>query len=174
VPVLENMDEQLLHMICDSLKPVSYDEYSYIVREGDPIDTTFFITQGIALTYTTNNNGEGTGSSHAECLEKGHFFGEELLEWGLTQPLSNLFKLPLSSKFIRSHTKVEAFALMANDLRNIVSKTKLHLGEEQLEKALASKLHEALAAKKKKQGESSQSGLNDGDGSLPSSGTQVN
>ena len=160
------MDEQLLHMICDSLKPVSYDKYSYIVREGDPIDTTFFITQGIALTYTTNNN--------AEFLEKGHFFGEELLEWGLTQPLSNLFKLPLSSKFIRSHTKVEAFALMANDLRNIVSKTKLHLGEEQLEKALASKLHEALAAKKKKQGESSQSGLNDGDGSLPSSGTQVN
>ncbi|GMY07420.1 hypothetical protein FCV25MIE_02659, partial [Fagus crenata] len=54
------------------------------------------------------------------------------------------------------------------------SKTKLHLGEEQLEKALASKLHEALAAKKKKQGESSQSGLNDGDGSLSSSGTQVN
>jgi hypothetical protein len=64
---------------------------------------------------------------------------------------------------------------MANELRNIVSKTKLHLGEEQLEKASASKLHEALAAKKKKQGQSShQSGLNDGDGSLPSLGIQVN
>ncbi|GMY39737.1 putative histone H2A-like protein, partial [Fagus crenata] len=50
----------------------------------------------------------------------------------------------------------------------------LDMLKKQLEKVLASKLPEALAAKKKKQGESSQSGLNDGDGSLPSSGTQVN
>ena len=42
--MLENMEERLLHMICESLKLVSYKEYTYIVREGEPIDTTYFIT----------------------------------------------------------------------------------------------------------------------------------
>uniref|UniRef100_A0A2N9FIK2 Cyclic nucleotide-binding domain-containing protein n=1 Tax=Fagus sylvatica TaxID=28930 RepID=A0A2N9FIK2_FAGSY len=121
VPVLENLDELLLLMICNSLKPVSYDKCSYIVREGDPIDTTFFITQGIAWSYTTNNNGEGTSSSHVECLEKGHFFGEELLSGlNVASPPFNPFRLPVSSKIVKSHTKVEALALMANDLKNIV------------------------------------------------------
>ncbi|XP_050252064.1 cyclic nucleotide-gated ion channel 1-like isoform X1 [Quercus robur] len=174
VPVLENMEERLLHMICESLKPVSYKEYTYIVREGEPIDTTYFITRGIAWTYTTrNNNGEATGSSHAECLEKGHFFGEELIQWGLGEAsLSNLFRLPLSSKVVKSHTKVEAFALMADDLRNIVSRTKFHVSEEELETKVASMFQAALRGKKEK---SSQSGTSGGDEKLPSSsGTQVN
>ena len=121
MPVLENLDELLLLMIYNSLKPVSYDKCSYIVREGDPIDTRFFITQGIAWSYTTNINGEGTSSSHVECLEKGHFFGEELLSGlNVASPPFNPFRLPVSSKIVKSHTKVEALALMANDLKNIV------------------------------------------------------
>ena len=161
-------------MICEYLKPVSFKEYTYIVREGEPIDTTYFITWGIAWTYATrNNNGEATGSSHAECLEKGHFFGEELIQWGLGEAsLSNLFRLPLSSKVVKSHTKVEAFAPMADDLRNIVSRTKFHVSEEELETKVASMFQAALRSKKEK---SSQSGTSGGDVKLPSSsGTQVN
>ena len=172
--MLENMEERLLHMICESLKPVSYKEYTYIVREGEPIDTTYFITRGIAWTYTTrNNNGETTGSSHAECLEKGHFFGEELIQWGFGEAsLSNLFRPPLSSKVVKSHTKVEAFALMADDLRNIVSRTKFHVSKEESETKVASMFQAALRSKKEK---SSQSGTSGGDEKLPSSsGTQVN
>ncbi|KAK4571299.1 hypothetical protein RGQ29_029914 [Quercus rubra] len=152
VPVLENMDDRLLHMICESLKPVSYKEYTYIVREGEPIDTTYFITRGIAWTYTTrNNNGETTGSSHAEPLEKGHFFGEELIQWGFGEAsLSNLFRPPLSSKVVKSHTKVEAFALMADDLRNIVSRTKFHVSKEELETKAASMFRAAWRCKKEK------------------------
>ena len=107
--------------ICDSLKPVFYNEQSYIVKEGDPIDAVFLITYGIAWAYPSSNNGEG---KHAECLEKGHFFGKELLEL-LWNPSSvdvyNLSKLPVSSKTLKTHTKVEAFALMANDLKDIVT-----------------------------------------------------
>nr|POE80362.1 cyclic nucleotide-gated ion channel 1 [Quercus suber] len=58
VPVLQNMDEQLLLNICDCLRPVYYNEHSYIVREGDPIDATFFIKDGIAWTYTTSKGKE--------------------------------------------------------------------------------------------------------------------
>ncbi|XP_050260529.1 cyclic nucleotide-gated ion channel 1-like isoform X2 [Quercus robur] len=111
--------QQLLLNICNSLKPVFYNEQSYIVKEGDPIDAVFLITYGIAWAYPSSNNGEG---KHAERLEKGHFFGEELLEL-LWNPSSvdvyNLSKLPVSSKTLKTHTKVEAFALMANDLKDI-------------------------------------------------------
>ena len=94
-----------------------YNEQSYIVKEGDPIDAVFLITDGIAWAYPSSNNGEG---KHAERLEKGHFFGEELLEllWN-PSTVDNLSKLPISSKTLKTHTKVEAFALMANDLKDI-------------------------------------------------------
>ncbi|KAL4614160.1 hypothetical protein ACB092_07G034100 [Castanea dentata] len=111
--------QQLLLNICGLLKPVFYNEQSYIVKEGDPIDAVFLITYGIAWAYPSSNNDEG---KHAERLEKGHFFGEELLEL-LWNPSSvdvyNLSKLPVSSKTLKTHTKVEAFALMANDLKDI-------------------------------------------------------
>ncbi|KAK9989667.1 hypothetical protein SO802_029906 [Lithocarpus litseifolius] len=132
--------EHLLHKICDSLKPMFYNEHCYIVREGDPIDAVFFITDGIAWTYTSNN-GEGSDSRHAERLEKGQYFGEKLLEW-ILRPTSadmyNLSKLPVSSKTLKTHTKVEAFALMAHDLKQIWHSKLSRLGTEQLQSQAAS------------------------------------
>jgi cyclic nucleotide gated channel len=72
------LSEDILVRICDALKPVFYDEHSYIVKEGDPIDAIFFITKGIAWTYATSNKGEGTV---LKSLVEGQFFGGELLEW---------------------------------------------------------------------------------------------
>ena len=136
--MLEN-NEQLLQMICDHLKPVYYNEQSYIVREGEPLDAMLFITQGIVWSFTSGN-GEGTVSSKPQCIEKGHFFGQELLDWGFMKgketekelvdgelkgsPVPNLSELPISTKTAKTHTKVEGFALMANDLRTVVSKWK--------------------------------------------------
>ncbi|KAL4614137.1 hypothetical protein ACB092_07G032500 [Castanea dentata] len=113
--------EKLLHDICNSLKPVYYNEQCYIVREGEPMDTVFLITDGSAWAFPSSSNGEGTGTASrcAERLEAGDFFGEELLKlfW---EPSStntfNLSKVPIYSKSLKTHTKVEAFALMANDL----------------------------------------------------------
>ena len=124
MPVLrEKMIEPELKMICDCLKPVSYEEYIYIVREGEPLDRAYFITRGTAWTYTTTRtNGEATpSSSQSKWLEKGGFFGE-LIKWGLDlgqQASSDIFNLPLSTKIFKSHTKVEAYDLMATDLKNI-------------------------------------------------------
>ena len=64
--------------ICDSLQPMFYDKYCYIVREGDPIDAGFFIIDGIVRT-NTSNNGEGSDSQHAKDLGKDKYFGGELL-----------------------------------------------------------------------------------------------
>uniref|UniRef100_A0A7N2RAF5 Cyclic nucleotide-binding domain-containing protein n=1 Tax=Quercus lobata TaxID=97700 RepID=A0A7N2RAF5_QUELO len=124
VPMLGKKN-QLLQMICDYLKPVYYNEHSYIVREGEPLDAAIFVTQGIIWSFATSN-GEGTVSSGAQCIEKGHFYGQDLLDWALNDsPTSlDLSKLPISTKTVKTHAKVEGFALMANDLKTVVSKWK--------------------------------------------------
>ncbi|KAK4564814.1 hypothetical protein RGQ29_006755 [Quercus rubra] len=145
--MLENLvdwlsKKPLLLKICDSLKPVFFNEHHYIVREGDPIDAVFLFTEGIVWTCTSNN-GEGSGPRHAERLEKGQYFGGKLLEWVLTptsDDMYNLSKLPISSKTLKTHTKVEAFALMAHDLKQIWHSKLSRLGQEQLQSKAAARV----------------------------------
>ena len=117
--------EKLLRDICNSLKPVYYNEQCYIVREGEPMDAVFLITNGSAWAFPSGSNGEGTGtaSRHAVRLKAGDFFGEELFEF-VSEPYStnmfNLPEVPIYSKSLKTHTKVEAFALMANDFALVV------------------------------------------------------
>ena len=117
--MLEN-NEQLLQMICDYLKPVYYNEQSYIVREGEPLDAMLFITQGVVWNFITTSNGEGIVTSKAQCIEKGNFFGQELLETEKEKEhvggefkgslVPNLSELPISTETAKTHTKVEGFA----------------------------------------------------------------
>ncbi|KAG4150401.1 hypothetical protein ERO13_D04G002500v2 [Gossypium hirsutum] len=117
VPMFEKMDEQLLDAMCDRLKPVLYTEESYIVREGDPVDEMLFIMRGKLLTVTTN--GGRTGFFNSEYLGAGDFCGEELLTWALDPHSSS--NLPISTRTVRALTEVEAFALMADDLKFVAS-----------------------------------------------------
>ena len=119
--MLEN-NEQLLQMICDYLKPVYYNEQSYIVREGEPLDAMLFITQGVVWNFITTSNGEGIVTSKAQCIEKGNFFGQELLDWGFSKQkekelvdgefegflVPNLSELPISTETAKTHTKLKA------------------------------------------------------------------
>ena len=127
------MDEQLLLKIGDSLRPVYYNEHSYIVREGDPIDAMFFITDGVAWCYSTSNKGEAISGSSAlaERLEKGDFFGGELLEFVLKNP--SLPKLAISPRTVKTHGPIEGSAIMAEDLKNVVTKNLKWVGKGQLE-----------------------------------------
>ncbi|KAL3574820.1 hypothetical protein D5086_022921 [Populus alba] len=117
VPMFEKMDEQLLDALCDRLKPVLYTEESYIVREGDPVDEMLFVMRGKLLTITTN--GGRTGFFNSEYLKAGDFCGEELLTWALDPHSSS--NLPISTRTVRTITEVEAFALMADDLKFVAS-----------------------------------------------------
>ncbi|XP_041011509.1 cyclic nucleotide-gated ion channel 1-like [Juglans microcarpa x Juglans regia] len=120
--MLRTKSEKLLQLICDSLRPVYYNERTYIVREGEPLDAMIFITQGIVWNFTTSVRAtDGTVSLSAGCIESGHFFGEELLEWGFGgyYSIPSLFNPPVSTKTFKTHTKVEAFALMAKDLQTL-------------------------------------------------------
>lgn len=117
VPMFEKMDEQLLDALCDCLKPVLHTEDSYIVREGDPVDEMLFVMRGKLLTVTTN--GGRTGFFNSDCLKAGDFCGEELLTWALDPNSSS--NLPISTRTVRVLSEVEAFALMADDLKFVAS-----------------------------------------------------
>lgn len=112
-----SMDEQLLDAMCDRLKPVLYTEKSCIVREGDPVDEMLFVMRGKILTMTTN--GGRTGFFNSVNLKAGDFCGEELLTWALVPNSSS--SLPISTRTVQAVSYVEAFALMAEDLKFVAS-----------------------------------------------------
>ncbi|GMN44439.1 hypothetical protein TIFTF001_013638 [Ficus carica] len=51
VPELENIDDQVYEEIIKHLKPVSYAENIYIIREGEPIGHMLFVTQGVVWVF---------------------------------------------------------------------------------------------------------------------------
>ncbi|KAF5451079.1 hypothetical protein F2P56_031378 [Juglans regia] len=129
VPKFREASHRQLQLICEYIKLVYYSQDTYIIREGEPLDRMLFITNGILWKFaTTNNNvvGSTVSSSRGECIEEGCYCGEEILNWGFhgfsQQVVPNLSDLPISDKTLKTHTKVEAFALMANDLKALASR----------------------------------------------------
>ncbi|XP_024177716.1 cyclic nucleotide-gated ion channel 1 [Rosa chinensis] len=127
VPMLSQMDEKVLKMMCDYLKPVNYPENTLVFQMGEPLDRMVFITEGFMWTYTTptesSHFGKAAGlatspSMDTNFLKKGDSYGHALLQFAS----SSLVALPTSAANVRCHTKVEAFVLMAKDLKNIVTK----------------------------------------------------
>ena len=114
--MFEQMDEQLLDAMCDRLKPVLYTEKSYIVREGEPVDEMLFIMRGNLATMTTN--GGTTGFFNSFLLKSGDFCGDQLITWALDPNSTNL---PISTRTVETISEVEAFALMADDLKFVAS-----------------------------------------------------
>lgn len=117
VPLFENMDERLLDAICERLKPSLFTENTFIVREGDPVDEMLFIIRGRLESVTTG--GGRSGFFNRSLLKEGDFCGEELLTWAL-DPKSGS-NLPSSTRTVKALTEVEAFALIAEELKFVAS-----------------------------------------------------
>ncbi|CAL9025971.1 unnamed protein product [Prunus brigantina] len=131
VSMLESMDEKVLKAISEHLKLETYNEGSYIVPEGEPLEKMMFITQGTAWSYPptpSSKDGITITSPNTKWLEKGDFYGEELLIWALKSTPSS--ELPMSTRILKSQTKVEAFAIRAKDLKTIVAKFWWHFRAE--------------------------------------------
>ncbi|XP_073030259.1 putative cyclic nucleotide-gated ion channel 7 [Primulina eburnea] len=117
VPLFANMDDRLLDAICERLKPSLYTEKTYILREGDPVDEMLFIIRGRLESVTTD--GGRSGFFNRGFLKEGDFCGEELLTWAL-DPKSGA-NFPPSTRTVKALTEVEAFALIADELKFITS-----------------------------------------------------
>ncbi|TXG71130.1 hypothetical protein EZV62_006065 [Acer yangbiense] len=120
VPIFELLREQQLNAMCIQLKPVLYPGETYIVRKDDPVDEMLFIMHGELLSW--GSNGRDRNLSEAEYLTE--FCGEELSSWAI-DPQSSSDQRPLSTSTIKTLTEVEAFALMADDLKDVFTKFKL-------------------------------------------------
>ena len=114
MPGAETFDDPLLDAMCDRLKKVLYAKGTCIVREGDPIDEMLFIVRGKLETISTHG-----GFFTTNFLNGGDFFGEELLPRSLEAQSSSLH--PISTRTVRAITEVEAFALLAHDLKSLLS-----------------------------------------------------
>ncbi|TQE04645.1 hypothetical protein C1H46_009728 [Malus baccata] len=116
VPVLEMLGTQALEKICDYLKPVTYKENSFIFRMGDPLDFMLFIIKGTVCTYSWTSSTSATSSKMAAgLLGEGQFYGEDLLN------SPDFTQLPISTEHVKTRGKVQAFALMADDLATAVA-----------------------------------------------------
>ncbi|TQD69683.1 hypothetical protein C1H46_044784 [Malus baccata] len=111
------MDERMLDAICERLKPALCTEGTFLVREGDPVNEMLFIIRGHLDSYTTN--GGRTGFFNSCGIGPGDFCGEELLTWALDPRPSVI--LPSSTRTVKSISEVEAFALVAEDLKFVAS-----------------------------------------------------
>ncbi|XP_062074779.1 cyclic nucleotide-gated ion channel 1-like [Humulus lupulus] len=109
----KHKDEVVYDTICNYLKPVTYSENSYIIRKGEPLDMMLFITQGVVWTF-------GNTTSPMSRLQKGEFYGNELIEWRLKSTSYDEF--PISLVNVKTHNNVEALALMAINLERVLSK----------------------------------------------------
>ncbi|XP_027346914.1 protein CNGC15b-like [Abrus precatorius] len=117
VPLFDQMDERMLDAICERLKPALCTESTYLVREGDPVNEMLFIIRGHLDSYTTN--GGRTGFFNSCRIGPGDFCGEELLTWALDPRPS--VTLPSSTRTVKAISEVEAFALIAEDLKFVAS-----------------------------------------------------
>lgn len=117
VPLFANMDDRLLDAICERLKPSLYTETTYVLREGDPVDEMLFIIRGRLESVTTD--GGRSGFFNRGFLKEGDFCGEELLTWALDPKAAA--NLPPSTRTVKALTEVEAFALMADEVKFITS-----------------------------------------------------
>ncbi|KAH9677194.1 cyclic nucleotide-gated ion channel 1 [Citrus sinensis] len=115
-----NWSDSSLETLCDVVKPVVFTERSYILQEGNPIDQMLFVLHDKLWTYTSrsiagSSSNSGNPNNH---LEDGDFSGEELIAWAKADRDSS--NLPLSTKTIQALTKVEAFLLMADYLKQVL------------------------------------------------------
>ncbi|CAL8148425.1 unnamed protein product [Prunus armeniaca] len=137
VDLLQLMDDSVLKMMCDCLKPVTYAVDHIIFPKEHPIDRMLLIIEGTVLTYSITpipslTPGEEKDSGAAPSpfpsmatkqLGKGDVYGEELLTWASPKK-TGIDNLPTSNEYVKCHTKVEGFVLSAQDLLKVVSKSK--------------------------------------------------
>ncbi|XP_031270751.1 putative cyclic nucleotide-gated ion channel 13 [Pistacia vera] len=123
VDEFKKFNEATLDALCDCVKPAFYIERTYFVREGDTIDEMLFVVHGKLWSYAKAKTTASTSSDNRtkrNYLKDGEFCGEELVAWAMDDPSSS--NLPMSKRTIQALTKVEAFALMADDLKNVFIK----------------------------------------------------
>ncbi|PRQ58951.1 putative rmlC-like jelly roll protein [Rosa chinensis] len=126
VPMLRSVDEEVLRAICEHMKPIKYTNIRgrvYHSRDGEPLEKMIFIVEG-------DLGVERRNSATRDLLYEGDFYGEELVHWVSVSHTSFPARLPLSvdSAYVTNNDSI--LILMADDLKSVVSKFRLHFSKE--------------------------------------------
>ncbi|PRQ55444.1 putative potassium channel, voltage-dependent, EAG/ELK/ERG [Rosa chinensis] len=123
VPVLKDVNEDVLSRFCMSLEPLVLPQHSCIFYPLSVIDRMLIVVEGeITVTKTTYNEGKKeTERGDLERMIKKHgVIGEELLTWA--NPTAPELRHPTTlEKYVECPTKVEAFALTKEGLESVVA-----------------------------------------------------
>ncbi|KAK9937118.1 hypothetical protein M0R45_013931 [Rubus argutus] len=123
VPMLKNLHEYVLEIICNHLEPMSYNKNTCVVEAGKPLSFMIFVLRGkIKLTAATTSSSMITELCDDKILEDGGFYGEQILSWAAPNNISFSDHPVISTQDVKCETKVEALILKAEDLRSAVSK----------------------------------------------------
>lgn len=117
MPLFGEMDIKWLKVLCDRLKATIYTSGSQIVLKGDAIEEILLIVRG---ELTMKIIDEETPMFCSTSLQAGDFCGQELIAWAM-DPNCSKAKYPFSIKTIETRSEVEAYALMADDLKHVFS-----------------------------------------------------
>ncbi|PRQ58886.1 putative potassium channel, voltage-dependent, ELK [Rosa chinensis] len=121
VPILENMDEEVLKAICSHLNPMKYSDDTpdgpFILNSNEKIDRMFFIIRGI-VSYCSF-------SGPVYYHYSGNYFGEQLLGWVLDASVHRVPELDQWDAYM-SVGDVEVLVLMAEDLAKVISEFETH------------------------------------------------
>ncbi|XP_048446502.1 uncharacterized protein LOC103936744 isoform X4 [Pyrus x bretschneideri] len=112
VPMLRGIDEDVLKIICQKLKPVRYTKNSFIIQKGEQLDKMVYIVDGFVSIEERSSDDSRRGA--------GELFGEELLRLPFSTDFP--FTRPLATESVKAIDVVEAIALYAQDLRSIYRK----------------------------------------------------
>nr|XP_011462008.1 PREDICTED: cyclic nucleotide-gated ion channel 1-like [Fragaria vesca subsp. vesca] len=119
VPMLRKLHEYALEIICNHLEPVVYMMNSYVVRAGKPLGFMIFILEGKVIITSSS---EITEPSDENVIERGCYYGEQLLSWASPNNISSSDNPVISTRDVKCPTKVEALILKAEDLKSAASK----------------------------------------------------
>ncbi|KAI4384834.1 hypothetical protein MLD38_002936 [Melastoma candidum] len=124
LPTLEKVHEKALEALCKRAVPMSFSPLSVLVRDYSDINKMFIIVSGRLRSYDKK-----VGILSKECSDK--FLGEELLQQALNTDSSDNLKPPVSTILIQAVKKVEAFRLMASDVKWVCQEFQKQFYEEE-------------------------------------------
>ncbi|ONI24105.1 hypothetical protein PRUPE_2G224000 [Prunus persica] len=119
VPMLRNMDEDVLRRICPYLERREFDDNSIIIEKGEPLDMMLFIVDGLVSIETRDGSSSSNNNLQQRPRRAGKVCGEELLLWPLS--VSYPDNVTLATESAKAIGHVEALVLTARDLRRALT-----------------------------------------------------
>jgi signal-transduction protein with cAMP-binding, CBS, and nucleotidyltransferase domain len=109
VPLLKNLDDDVLTEISEYIVPKKYTKNEIIIQEKEPLQMVIFIVEGHIII-------EKRDFPSTLKRSAGEVYGEKLLSW---PEWTSFPSLPVATDSVKAGDDVEALVLMARDMEDV-------------------------------------------------------